>query len=148
MTSTNIHDAKKECDSIPGCHMFYDNVGFGDVFYACDNRASITPSSWQSILYQLVLGNKKYMKYKYFRDVLRMGFKPCENMLIQSFRFATVQCPDGYPYAYLNGKRCCRNRYDKNLGGIAFDSTSCYGDEFVACPSAICSSGIYSISYL
>ena len=59
MTSTNIHDAKKECDSIPGCHMFYDNVGFGDQFHACDNRASIKPSSFfQSILYQLVLGNK------------------------------------------------------------------------------------------
>ena len=58
MTSTNIHDAKKECDSIPGCHMFFDNLGSGEQFNACDNRASIKPSSFESILYQLVLGNK------------------------------------------------------------------------------------------
>ena len=72
MNSTYFYDAKKECDSISSCHMFYDSHGNGSVFYSCENTASIKKSYAGSILYQVGSGNKKYMQYEYFRDTSQM----------------------------------------------------------------------------
>ena len=44
MSSTNLHDAKNECDSYLNCRMFYDNGGTERNFFACDWGASIYDS--------------------------------------------------------------------------------------------------------
>ena len=58
MSSSNVYDAKKECDSILNCHRFFDNRGSGKHFYACDNTAIVYDSTEDSIMYHALLGNK------------------------------------------------------------------------------------------
>ena len=58
MSSSNVYDAKKECDSIPNCDRFYDNRGSGKHFYACENTAVGYESTEDSIMYHALLGNK------------------------------------------------------------------------------------------
>ena len=43
MSSTNAYDAKKECDRIPNCYMFYEDSGFGlgKYFRSCENTAFV-----------------------------------------------------------------------------------------------------------
>ena len=70
-------------------------------------------------------------------------------MLMESF-YGTDVCPNDYPYAYRNGKRCCRYIVDKNKDVLTINSTSCYADDYfdsISCPFEICSTGIFSISY-
>ena len=70
-------------------------------------------------------------------------------MLMESF-YGTDVCPNDYPYAYRNGKRCCRYIVDKNKDVLTINSTSCYADDYfdsIPCPFEICSTGIFSISY-
>ena len=58
MSSSNLYDAKKECDSIPSCLMFFDNPGLGDYFYSCENTASVSPVKGGYNLYQVWSGNQ------------------------------------------------------------------------------------------
>ena len=44
MSSTNLNDAKKECDSDPSCRMFFDNGGTEYYFFACNWGASFYDS--------------------------------------------------------------------------------------------------------
>ena len=63
MSSTNLYNARRECDRITYCHMFYDSGGSGKDFYACENPIFLKRSIAGSMLYQ-VSGNKENMQYK------------------------------------------------------------------------------------
>ena len=52
MTATTLSDAKTECSENVNCHMFFDDTGTGNSFYACENTASIKESGIGAILYQ------------------------------------------------------------------------------------------------
>ena len=52
MAATTLSDAKTECSENVSCHMFYDEEGTGNKFFACENTASILESTIGSILYQ------------------------------------------------------------------------------------------------
>ena len=41
MSSTNLNDAKKECDGDPNCRMFFDNGGTEGYFFPCDWGAAL-----------------------------------------------------------------------------------------------------------
>ena len=63
MSATKFSDAKKECSNNPKCHMFFDDVGTGTKFYACENTSSIRGTLEGSILYQ-DHGNEMTRHYK------------------------------------------------------------------------------------
>ena len=58
MNSAYVYAAKKECDSMPSCHMFYHYRGSSNTFYACKTTSSVGHSTVGSVLYQLLTGNK------------------------------------------------------------------------------------------
>lgn len=58
MTSTTLDDAKKECDNISSCHMFYNTEWTFIGFNACEKTASTKHSFSGSILYQMSSGNE------------------------------------------------------------------------------------------
>ena len=62
MSTTNIDDAKKECDSIPSCFMFFSygklNNGIYGHLFSCENTASVSHIKGGYILYQVWSGNQ------------------------------------------------------------------------------------------
>ena len=75
MSSKNVNDAKKECDSKPSCYMFSSTTGgrkngkrtWGKFFHSCEKNAK---TYWQRLngrdLYQALNGNRNYMQFEYF----------------------------------------------------------------------------------
>lgn len=60
------------------------------------------------------------------------------------FGISTVnadKCPESYEYVYQNGERCCFHNSEPNFGELTLDSTTCYDDKSIACPTGICSGG-------
>ena len=52
MTAKTLRDATKECSNNASCNMFYDDVGSGKKFFACDKTSSIKETADGTILYQ------------------------------------------------------------------------------------------------
>ena len=65
MTATTLSDAMTECSENFSCHMFFDDGGTGNNFYACENTASIMEGSGY-ILYQKQ-GNNLHTQFESFR---------------------------------------------------------------------------------
>ena len=53
MISTNLPDARQECQNNPTCSMFYDTCARGDDFRLCNSTASVVPSGCSSILHRI-----------------------------------------------------------------------------------------------
>ena len=58
------------------------------------------------------------------------------------------KCPDSHPHAYYDGHYCCASDYEKiyepqgtkcDGGKIQYDSMCCGSDDYMPCPSGICS---------
>ena len=62
MSATTLSDAAKECSDNSNCHMFFDELGQGNSFMACEKTASSDESSYNPILY-LRQGNKSYTQF-------------------------------------------------------------------------------------
>ena len=69
MTATTFSDATKECSNNASCHMFFDDAGRGNKFFACENTASIKESGSNSILYQKP-GSNLHKQFESFRFIL------------------------------------------------------------------------------
>ena len=61
--ATTVIDAKKKCDNMASCHMFFDG-GFGIDYYVCEKTATVRHSTdFDYILWEKLSGNNKYMQY-------------------------------------------------------------------------------------
>ena len=67
LSSTNINDAKQECENNPICKQFEDLCNRGTAFIFCDGSESIIPSECGSILYRK--GNTNIFCFEHSRKI-------------------------------------------------------------------------------